>query len=153
MGAMARTRCSLVFALAIAGVAEATARPRVPRTHEPPQAAAREQTFPIGATWVLQSIDGKPTEGEAPSFRIDDALRGTGFAGCNSFSMTLYPIKGQKLAAGAIAVTRKACDKPVLATERSFLIGLHSLPTWALSESGDLSLKGATGVMLFRRGI
>ncbi len=111
------------------------------------------KAFPFGATWVLQTINGTAAPGEAPSFTLDERLRATGFAGCNSFSMALYPIKGQKLAAGAIAVTKRTCDKAVMLSERNFLVGLHSLPAWDLSASGELSLKGATGLMVFRRGI
>ncbi len=112
-----------------------------------------EQQFPFGSTWLLDSIDGKPMSGDVPSFRLDDKLRATGFGGCNSFSMAFYPIKGQKLAAGSIATTKKTCGKPLDDLERSILIGLHSLPTWHLESNGDLTVKGQTGTMLFRRGL
>lgn len=112
-----------------------------------------EKQFPVDATWILQTMNGKPVTGEPPSFRIDSALRGSGFSGCNSFSTTLYPIRDQKLAAGAIALTRKTCDKAVMSTERSFLVGLHSLPRWDLRPDGDLTVTGASGPMVFRRGL
>jgi heat shock protein HslJ len=112
-----------------------------------------EQQFPFGSTWLLDSIDGKPMSGDVPSFRLDDKLRATGFGGCNSFSMAFYPIKGQKLAAGAIATTKKSCGKPIDDTERTVLVGLHSLPTWHLESNGDLTVKGQTGTMLFHRGL
>ena len=112
-----------------------------------------EQQFPFGATWLLDTIDGKPTSGDVPSFRLDDKLRATGFGGCNSFSMALYPVKDQKLAAGAIATTKKTCGKPLDDIERTVLVGLHSLPTWHLESNGDLSVKGQAGTMLFHRGL
>ena len=112
-----------------------------------------EQQFPFGSTWLLDTIDGKPMSGDVPSFRLDDKLRATGFGGCNSFSMAFYPIKGQKLAAGAIATTKKTCGKPVDDLERSILIGLHSLPTWHLESNGDLTVKSQATTMLFRRGL
>ena len=114
---------------------------------------AAEQQFPFGATWILDNIDGKPVAGDTPSFMVDDKLRATGFGGCNTFSMALYPIKEQKLAAGAIATTRKQCGKPVDDLERSMLVGLHSLPTWKLEPNGDLTVKGQTSTMRFRRGL
>lgn len=134
-------------------VAEAAPRIRRPAPTAEPKRGAPEQSFPTDTTWVLQSLNGKPVTGEAPSFRIDSALRGSGFSGCNTFSMALYPIRGQKLASGAIAMTRKTCDKAVMATERNFLIGLHSLPRWDLRVDGDLTVTGASGPMVLRRGL
>lgn len=112
-----------------------------------------EQQFPFGSTWLLDSFDGKPQSGDVPSFRLDDKLRATGFGGCNSFSMSLYPIKDQKLAAGSIATTKKTCGKPLDDLERAVLVGLHSMPTWHLESNGDLTVKGQTGTMLFHRGL
>ena len=112
-----------------------------------------EQQFPFGGTWVLTSFEGKPIGSDAPSFSLDDKLRAVGFGGCNTFSMALYPIREQKLAAGAIALTRKSCGKPLDDVEHDFLIGLHSLPKWHLEANGDLSVKGQTGTMMFRRGL
>lgn len=112
-----------------------------------------EQQFPFGATWVLSSVAGKPITGDAPSFRLDETLRATGFGGCNVFSLALYPIKDQKLAAGAIAVTKKTCGKDLDGLERDVLVGLHSLPKWHLESNGDLTVTGQTGAMLFHRGL
>lgn len=115
---------------------------------------APEKPFPFGTTWVLRAIDGKPVAAaDPPSFSLDQTLRATGFAGCNTFSMALYPIKDQKLAAGAIAMTRKVCDKGMMAAERGFLVGLHSLPRWEVSPLGDLTIRAPAAVMAFRRGI
>ena len=113
-----------------------------------------EQQFPFGSTWVLSDVGGKAVaSGEPASFRLDDKLRAEGFGGCNTFSMALYPIKEQKLAAGSIATTRKSCGKPVDDAERALLVTLHSLPTWHLEPNGDLTIKGANSVMRFHRGL
>ena len=61
-------------------------------------------------------------------------------------------MRGQKLLASAIAVTRKACDAAIATRERKFLIGLHSQPRWSL-DGPDLVITGYTGPMRFRRGI
>jgi hypothetical protein len=37
--------------------------------------------------------------------------------------------------------------------EHNVLVGLHSLPVWHLEPNGDLTVKGATGMMHFRRGL
>jgi heat shock protein HslJ len=117
------------------------------------KSASPQKNFPLGNTWILQSINGKPVVGEPATFQLDSTLRATGFSGCNTFSMILYPIKDQKLAGGAIALTHRTCDKDVMVAERNFLVGLHSLPTWDSTPNGDLTITGASGVMLFRRGI
>lgn len=112
-----------------------------------------EQQFPFGATWLLVDIDGKAGGSDTPSFTLDDKLRATGFGGCNTFSMALYPIKEQKLAAGAIATMKRSCGKPVDDLERNLLVGLHSLPKWHLEPNGDLTVKSASSTMHFRRGL
>lgn len=134
------------------------ARGQEPRRHADPRAATRpgppEKTFPFGETWVLRAVNGKPVAAtDPPSFSLDQTLRATGFAGCNTFSMALYPIKDQKLAAGGIALTRKVCAKETMAAEHGFLVGLHSLPRWELSAVGDLTIRAPAAVMAFRRGI
>ena len=113
-----------------------------------------EQQFPFGATWILSDLAGKPLTGDAPSFNLDDKLRATGFGGCNTFSMALYPIKDQKLAAGSIAMTRKTCNKDIDDTEHNMLVTLHSLPKWHLEPNGDLTVTAQNGsVMRFKRGL
>ena len=111
-----------------------------------------EPPFPFGADWTLVDIDGKPVSGDRPSFRLDDKDRATGFAGCNTYSMTLYPVRNQRLLAGAIAMTHKSCDRPAMVTERLLLVGLHSAPTWRL-ENGELLIRTSATSMRFRRGI
>jgi heat shock protein HslJ len=148
---------ALVAVLGFATAASAQLGPHLPRKQkeEVPKGPSgpAEQQFPFGATWILTDVDGKPVGGDAPSFNLDDKLRATGFGGCNTFSMALYPIKGQKLAAGAIASLRKTCGKPIDELEHNVLVGLHSLPVWHLESNGDLTVKGTTGMLHFRRGL
>lgn len=113
-----------------------------------------EQQFPYGATWILSEVTGRSVSGDAPSFNLDDKLRATGFGGCNTFSMALYPIKEQKLAAGSIAMTKKTCGKDLDDVEHNMLVALHSLPKWHLEPNGDLTITGQNNsVMRFRRGL
>jgi heat shock protein HslJ len=139
---------------AVLASVQADARSRHPDPNAvQPKPTRPEKNFPLGAIWVLQTIGGKPVSGDAPSFSIDEQLRATGFGGCNSFSLTMYPMRDQKLAAGAVAMTHKACAPPVMALEHSFLVGLHSMPKWDVSPEGTLTVTGATGTMTFRRGV
>ncbi len=123
-----------------------------PRDVAPPSLARPEQSFPVNVTWTLARFNDKPVAGDPPSFSLDDKWHATGFAGCNTFAMELYPVRGQKLMGSAIAVTRKACDAAIAMRERNFLIGLHSQPRWSL-DGPDLVITGYTGPMRFRRGI
>ena len=86
------------------------------------------------------------------SLKIDSALRGSGFAGCNSWSATMYPVKDQHLAVGPYALTKKQCDKDTMAIEFGFLSALLGSPTWDLV-NGDLVIKGPRGAMRLVRSL
>jgi heat shock protein HslJ len=149
--------CGLALVLSLAPAA-AQMGPKLPRRQqeEKPKGPTgpAEQQFPYGATWILSEIGGRPVSGDAPSFDLDDKLRATGFGGCNTFSMALYPIREQKLAAGSIAMTKKTCGKDLDETEKSMLVTLHSLPKWHLESNGDLTVTGPNGAVLkFKRGL
>ena len=156
-------RLTVRFAAALALVLSAPAMAQFgpkPARKEPEKAPVRtgpaEQQFPFGATWILAEIGGKQIGGDAPSFTLDDKLRAVGFGGCNTFSMALYPIREQKLAAGAIAVTRKTCGKDLDDTEHNMLVALHSLPKWHLEPNGDLTVTAAANsptTLVFKRGL
>ena len=147
---------ALVALLVLSGAAEARIQNRPSSWDAPPPSplplGKPEAAFPVNVDWTLVEMNGKPVPGEAPSFVLDDKFRATGFSGCNTYSLTLFPIRGQKLAAGAIAMTRKACDKAEMLFEHSFLVGLHSVPTWSL-EGDALVIKAPTATMRFRRGL
>lgn len=142
----------LIAFMAMPPLAHAAFRHREPEPDTVQPLAKPEPQFPVNANWTLVQMNGKPVPGDPPSFTLDDKYRASGFSGCNTYSMALYPMRGQKLGAGAIALTRKQCDKTVMLFERAFLVGLHSLPTWTL-EGGDLVIKGPTATLRFRRGV
>ena len=85
---------------------------------------------------------------------IDEALRGSGNSGCNTWSATLYPVKGQHLAMGPVALTKKTCTPDLTNFERMFLGILHSGPTWDLQGS-TLTIKTQDGknALVFERGL
>mgnify|MGYP001765168178 CR=1 FL=1 len=112
---------------------------------------AYEPPFPTKMTWVLSSINGKPGAAEATLF-IDETLRGSGNAGCNTWSATLYPIRGKKLAMGPVAMTKKACPAPLMAFERAYLSVLATGPSWDLAGS-TLTVKSKAGTLVFNRGL
>jgi heat shock protein HslJ len=115
----------------------------------PPQ----QKNFPLDQTWQLRELNGKPVSGDLDvSLKIDSALRGSGFTGCNSWSATMYPVKDQHLAVGPYALTKKQCDKDTTAIEFGFLTGLLGLPTWDLV-NGELVIKGPRGEMRLARSL
>ena len=112
---------------------------------------AYESPFPTKATWQLRSINGKNPPAEA-SLLIDENLRGTGSSGCNTWSATLYPIKGHRLAMGPVAMTKKSCSPEVNTFERAYLTVLRSGPTWDLQGS-TLTVKSKYGELTYNRGL
>jgi heat shock protein HslJ len=121
---------------------------------EPPKPLPPQQkNFPLGQTWQLKELNGKPVSADLDvSFKIDSALRGSGFTGCNSWSATMYPIKDQHLAVGPFALTKKQCDKDTMAIEFGFLSGLLAQPTWDLV-NGELVIKGPRGTLRLARSL
>ena len=115
----------------------------------PPQ----EKNFPLDQTWQLKELNGKPVPpGLDVSLKVDSALHGSGFAGCNSWSAVIYPIKDQHLAVGGVALTKKTCDKDTMAIEVGFLSALLGDPAWDLVNS-ELVIKGPRGALRLVRSL
>ena len=95
-----------------------------------PGTKASEKMFPLDSTWTAVSLNGKPFTGERPSFKLDDQLRATGFSGCNTYATAAYPLREQGLAVGPFALTKRSCDKTVMAIEQAFLVALRSSAKW-----------------------
>jgi heat shock protein HslJ len=110
-----------------------------------------DKEFPTKANFTLKEINGKAPPGDA-SLMIDGALRGSGSSGCNTWSATIYPIRGQKLAMGPVVLTKKQCDPALMAFEKEYLTILHSGPTWE-TQGDTLTVKGATGTLTFLRSL
>jgi heat shock protein HslJ len=160
---MTALRLAALLALSAAAVAAAgpyaDAQSRRMRPNEQPQQQGGEQPserqekqFPLGSAWTAVSLNGKPFSGERPSMAVNKQLRATGFSGCNNFSATLYPLRQQNMAVGPFALTRKNCDKAVMASELSFLTALRTASKWDLV-AGNLVVKGQNGELRFERAI
>ncbi|MFJ5369050.1 META domain-containing protein [Bosea sp. CER48] len=114
--------------------------------------AQQEKTFPLGASWSLVQLNGKPVYDRRATLIIDKNLRGTGFGGCNTFSAAAYPLRQQGLAVGPIALTKRSCDKAMLDFERAFLTALRGTRNWDIV-NGRLVLKGAAGELTLSRSL
>jgi heat shock protein HslJ len=112
-----------------------------------------QKNFPLDQTWSLRELNGKPVPpGLDVSLKVDGALHGSGFAGCNSWSAVIYPIKDQHLAVGGVALTKKQCDKDTMAIEVGFLTALLGEPAWDLVNS-ELVIKGPRGALRLVRSL
>src|SRR5208282_6944519 len=146
-----------VAAAALCFTAAAHAGPSGPQSEEdqgpPKPLPPLQKNFPLDQTWSLRELNGKPVPaGVDVSLKIDGTLRGSGYTGCNSWSATMYPVKDQHLAVGPYALTKKQCDKDLMALEAGFLTGLLGSPEWDLV-NGDLVIKGPRGSMRLARSL
>ena len=114
------------------------------------QVRAQPKQFPIGMQWTLVSVSGKPVTDNRPTVMIDEALRARGFAGCNTFSATAYPLAQQRIAVGPIAVTKRGCDKGLMEREKAFLVLFRTSQAWDVKD-GQLILGGQNGELRFER--
>ncbi len=126
--------------------------PRGEQPAEAPPAQQQEKVFPMGAAWTAISLNGKPIGNMRATFQVDSNLRGTGFAGCNTFSASAYPLRQQGFAVGPLALTKRSCDKALNDFERSFLVALRAVRNWDLVQ-GRLVLKGGGGELQFDRAL
>lgn len=114
-------------------------------------AQIRDANFPLEETWSLRDINDKPIPaGIKATLKIDGNLRGSGFAGCNSWSAKLKPLKDQHLQIGPIALTMMQCSDDIMAVESGFLSALAGSPTWDIV-NGDLVIKGPNGSLRLAR--
>jgi heat shock protein HslJ len=149
---------AVLFALTAATVAEAQfqsptdmgRRPTQPQGDVPPP--KQEKVFPLGATWIAVSLNGKPFSGDRPSFTLDQQFRAKGFGGCNTYSATAYPLKQQGLAVGPFAVTRKSCEKAVMEIEQAFLVALRTSAKWE-TQGSNLVIQTNNGELRFERAL
>ena len=140
-------------AIALGALGFATAAYPISQTEPVKPLPPQQKNFPLDQTWQLKELNGKPIPPEIDvSLKIDSALRGSGFTGCNSWSATMYPIKDQHLATGPYALTKKQCDKDTMAIEFGFLTALLAQPIWDLV-NGELVIKGPRGSLRLARSL
>ena len=155
---LAAVLAALAAPMLMPGEAMAQRRAQTPSREElgggitPIPIPQQEKTFPLGASWSLVAMNGKPVQERRATLIVDQNLRGTGFGGCNTFSASAYPLRQQSFAVGPIAVTRRSCDKGTLDFERAFLMALRSAQKWDLV-SGRLVLKGGAGELTLSRSL
>jgi len=155
---LAAVLAALAVPMLTPGEAMAQRRQQMPSREEmgggvtPIPMPQQEKNFPLGASWSVVAMNGKPVQERRATLIVDQNLRGTGFGGCNTFSASAYPLRQQGFAVGPIAVTKRSCDKGALDFEKAFLMALRSANKWDLV-NGRLVLKGGAGELTLSRSL
>ena len=103
------SRLAMVAVFLVGGAIAAQAQIRSKDDETPKPLPPLQKNFPLDQTWSLRELNGKPVPaGLDVSLKIDGALHGSGFAGCNSWSAVMYPVKDQHLAVGQYALDQEA---------------------------------------------
>ena len=152
---------TLLAALATVSVAHAQTAATLGRPAGPtrqvdnkvPQPGEGGKIFPLNSSWVAVSLNGKPFGGDRPSFKLDDQLRATGFSGCNTYATAAYPLRDQGLAVGPFALTKKSCDKNIMAIEQAFLVALRSSGKWDIQGRNLIIRTQNGGELRFERSL
>ena len=114
--------------------------------------AKQEKVFPLDSTWAAVNLNGKTFAGERPSLTVDKQYRAKGFGGCNTFSATAYPLREQRFAVGPLALTKRSCDKALMASEQAFFVALRTAAQWDIV-GATLVIKGQNGELRFERAL
>lgn len=152
--ALTRSFCvfmTLVLGMGFFGTASAQRKNPPPAKSQNEQSKfAREKTFPLNASWTAVSYNNRVYKGDRPTMILDSQSRMQGFAGCNTYSATSYAMRGQRLAVGPLAFTKRACSQAQLAAERAFLVALRGSYQWDL-KGPYLIIKSSEGELRFER--
>ena len=140
---------ALLAVLAVGTAAHAQPAGRAPQAPQPRQV---DKIFPVGASWIAVSLNGRRFTGDRPSFTVNPQFRATGFGGCNTYSATAFPLREQGLAVGPFALTKKSCGREVMALEQAFLVALRTAAKWE-QQGSTLVLRSPNGELRFERAL
>jgi heat shock protein HslJ len=111
------------------------------------EARAAPQPSLTGQTWQLTKlgpIDRKKA-GITVRFTIDGKV--SGFSGCNNYGGTYTTSGGSIAVSRKLALTQKACARPVMVQERLYLAALTATRTYSIA-GNNLTLRGRSGLTL-----
>lgn len=98
-----------------------------------------------GSSWIVTALaDAEPLAGHPVTFEFGEQGGISGDASCNHFGGECA-IEGDKITITRVRSTRRACEEPVMAQERSFLALLGSAQTWVVTAEDELVLRGPEG--------
>ena len=106
-----------------------------------------------GDQWRATDVNGYPVAAErAPTLRLEAGERVSGTTGCNNYSGSYRVASRDRISFGPLAVTRMACEPPLMEQERRFLAIMAQVQGYSLYGDGGISLIAADGsAVRFRR--
>jgi heat shock protein HslJ len=121
-----------------------------------PAAAQGRPNFPLDKPFTAISISGFDVQKMKLTLSVSkdakgDGLRGSGHAGCNSWSATVI-LRDEQIDFTDPVTTKKACSKPVMKAEEAFLTSLKSARRWRL-DGERLVIEGDAARLLMKAGM
>lgn len=112
----------------------------------------KDQTTSLeGSPWIVTGLAAEEPLADHPvTFEFDGKGGVSGDTSCNSFGGECR-IEGDKITITQVRSTRRACDEPVMAQERNFLVLLASVQSWTITPTDELLLSGPEGEIKARR--
>ena len=118
-------------------------------------ADAAPAQFPMNQSYKAISISGFDVQNKGLSMTVSadprGELRGSGSAGCNSWSATVI-LRDEQIDFTNIATTRKMCGKPVMMAEDAFLTSLRSAKRWHV-DGDKLIIEGDAARLMLKPGV
>lgn len=102
--------------------------------------------------WRAVDVNGHPVDpARAPTLRLAEG-QASGSGGCNTFSGPYRTLSQERIRFGPLAVTRMACEPPLMEQEGRFLSILSAASGYSLYGDGSVSIISADGrAVRFRR--
>ena len=119
-------------------------------------AVAAPARFPMNQSYKAISISGFDVQNKGLSLVVSrnpggDGMRGSGNAGCNSWSATVI-LRDDQLDFTNIVTTKKMCAKPTMTAEDAFLTSLRSAKRWRI-DGDKLIIEGDAARLMLRPGV
>jgi heat shock protein HslJ len=116
-----------------------------------PALAQNAARFPMDQSYKAISISGFDVQNKGLSLLLSkgssrDELKGSGNAGCNSWSATVILRDDQ------VDFTNKMCGKPVMNAEDAFLTSLRSAKRWHV-DGDKLIIEGDAARLMLKPGV
>jgi heat shock protein HslJ len=113
-------------------------------------AAQSPREFPMNTTYKAISISGFDVQKMDLTLMVTktgDGFRGSGNAGCNSWTAGVM-LREDQIDFAAIATTRKMCDKGRMTAEGAFTNSLRTAQRWRFDDKNRLIIEGEAARLL-----
>jgi len=110
--------------------------------------------FPMNATYKAISISGFDVQKMDLTLTVTkaaDGLRGSGNAGCNSWTAGVI-LREDQIDFTTIATSKKMCDKGRMTAEGAFTNSLRTAQRWRIDDKNRLIIEGEAARLLLTAG-